>query len=54
LNGPAAAAGDDTTWTDAKRLFNFRTLEVARDGTPVASVVDTAGKTRFSLELQPS
>jgi protease II len=52
-NAPAAA-GDVTTWADAKRWFNFGTLEVARDGTLVASIVDTAGNTRFSLELEPS
>jgi protease II len=53
LNAPPAA-GDVTTCADAKRWFNFGTLEVARDGTLVASIVDTAGNTRFSLELEPS
>jgi alkaline phosphatase D len=53
FNGPAAA-GDVTTWADAKRWFNFGTLEVARDGTLVASVLDTAGNTGFSLKLEPS
>ncbi len=51
--GPVTAA-DVTTWTEAKRWFNFGTLEVARDGTLVAGIVDTAGETRFSLELEPS
>jgi hypothetical protein len=53
FNGPAAA-GDVTSWSDAKRWFNFGTVEVARDGTLVASIVDTAENTRFSLELEPS
>jgi len=42
-----------TSWTEAKRWFNFGTLEVAGDGTMTAAVVDTAGQTRFSLQLAP-
>jgi len=41
------------SWPEAKRWFNFGTLEVARDGTLRAGIVDTAGRTQFSLELVP-
>jgi alkaline phosphatase D len=53
FNGPASA-GDVTTWAEAKRWFNFGMLEVSRDGTLIARIVDTAGQNRFSLELDPS
>jgi alkaline phosphatase D len=53
FNGPASA-GEVTTWAEAKRWFNFGTLEVAPDGTLIARIVDTAGQNRFSLELDPS
>jgi alkaline phosphatase D len=43
-----------TSWAEAKRWFNFGTLEVAEDGTLTAGIVDTAGETEFSLELEPS
>jgi alkaline phosphatase D len=43
-----------TSWAEAKRWFNFGTLEVTEDGTLTAGIVDTAGETEFSLELEPS
>jgi hypothetical protein len=42
-----------TSWAEAKRWFNFGTLEVAGDGTLTAGIVDTAGRVQFSLELTP-
>jgi alkaline phosphatase D len=42
-----------TSWDEAKRWFNYGTLEVARDGTLTLGIVDTAGRARFSLELEP-
>jgi alkaline phosphatase D len=42
-----------TSWTEAKRWFNFGTLEVAADGTLTAGIADTAGETEFELELTP-
>jgi alkaline phosphatase D len=42
-----------TSWAEAKRWFNFGTLEVAVDGTLTAGIVDTAGRTQFALELTP-
>jgi alkaline phosphatase D len=50
--GPAAAA-DVTTWEQAKDWFNFGTLDIERDGTLTAGIVDTAGEYQFSVELQP-
>jgi alkaline phosphatase D len=42
-----------SSWTEAKRWFNFGTLEVAGDGTLTAGIVDTAGRVQYSLELAP-
>jgi alkaline phosphatase D len=42
-----------TTWEQAKRFFNFGTLEVARNGELTAEIVNTAGNTQFSLTLTP-
>src|SRR5829696_718025 len=42
-----------TTWEQAKRFFNFGTLEVARNGELTAEIVNTAGNTQFSLMLTP-
>ena len=50
--GPATAEAV-TSWAEAKRWFNFGTLEVATDGTLTAAIVDTAGHVQFSLELAP-
>jgi alkaline phosphatase D len=50
--GPPTA-NDVTSWADGKRWFNFGTLEVARDGTLTASILDTAGTAQYSLELEP-
>ena len=50
--GPASAT-DVTTWDEAKRWFNFGTLEVAQDGALTAGIVDTAGERVFTLELSP-
>ena len=50
--GPATAT-DVTTWTEAKRWFNFGTLEVARDGSLTAGIVNTAGERVFAVELEP-
>lgn len=50
--GPETAAAV-TSWAEAKRWFNFGTLEVRQNGRLTAGIVDTAGETRFSLELSP-
>ena len=50
--GPESA-GAVTTWTEAKRWFNFGTLTVRDDGTLTAGVVNTAGESVYSLELAP-
>jgi alkaline phosphatase D len=50
--GPPTAA-DVTTWEQAKGWFNFGTLEIERDGTLTAAIVDTAGDAQFSVELEP-
>lgn len=42
-----------TSWEEAKRWFNFGTLEVTRDGALTGAIRDTAGDVRFSLELAP-
>jgi len=42
-----------TTWEQAKRFFNFGTLEVGRDGELTAEIVNTAGDTQFALTLTP-
>ena len=42
-----------TTWEDAKRFFNFGTLELDRDGELTAEIVNTAGQEQFSLTLTP-
>jgi alkaline phosphatase D len=43
-----------TSWVEAKRWFNFGTLEVAENGTLTAAIVDTAGARQYALELSPS
>jgi alkaline phosphatase D len=50
--GPAVAE-DVTSLAEAKRWFNFGTLEVRGAGTLVVGIVDTAGESRFSLQLEP-
>jgi alkaline phosphatase D len=50
--GPATAAAV-TPWTEAKRWFNFGTLEVSVDGSLTVGIVNTAGDRVFSLELAP-
>jgi alkaline phosphatase D len=52
FHGPATP-GDVSSWTEAKRWFNFGTLEVDADGDLTAQVVDTAGQPRFKLTLPP-
>jgi alkaline phosphatase D len=42
-----------TTWEEAKRWFNFGTLEVDRSGRLTAAIVNTAGQRQFSLALTP-
>jgi alkaline phosphatase D len=42
-----------TTWEEAKRWFNFGTLEVDRSGRLTAAIVNTAGERVFSLTLAP-
>ena len=42
-----------TSWTEAKRWFNFGTLEVDEDGVLTAGIVTTAGEEVFELELRP-
>jgi alkaline phosphatase D len=42
-----------TTWQEAKRWFNFGTLDFAQDGTLTAGIVNTAGQTQFSIALKP-
>jgi hypothetical protein len=42
-----------TSWEEAKRWFNFGTLEVTKDGTLTGAIRDTTGNVRFSLELVP-
>jgi alkaline phosphatase D len=51
--GPDTAA-DVTSWQEAKRWFNFGTLEFGGNGKLTAGLVDTAGNVQFSLELVPS
>jgi alkaline phosphatase D len=52
FHGPASPA-DVTSWDQAKRWFNFGTLEVGAGGELKAGVVDTAGEPQFSLTLAP-
>jgi alkaline phosphatase D len=52
FHGPDSPA-DVTNWEEAKRWFNFGTLEVDAGGKLTAEVVDTAGEPRFSLTLEP-
>jgi alkaline phosphatase D len=53
FHGPASFA-DVTSWEEAKRWFNFGTLEVGAAGDLKAEVIDTAGRPQFSLTLEPS
>jgi hypothetical protein len=52
FHGPATPA-DVTNWDEAKRWFNFGTLEIGARGDLTAQVVDTAGEPRFSVVLDP-
>jgi alkaline phosphatase D len=52
FHGPASPA-DVTSWEQAKRWFNFGTLETGAGGDLTAEVVDTAGEPQFSLTLEP-
>jgi alkaline phosphatase D len=52
FHGPASPAGV-TSWDQAKQWFNFGTLGIGADGDLTAKVIDTAGKARFSLTLEP-
>jgi alkaline phosphatase D len=52
FHGPATPA-DVTSWEEAKRWFNFGTLEVGAGGDLTAQVIDTAGDPQFSLTLEP-
>jgi alkaline phosphatase D len=51
FHGPASPA-DVTNWEQAKRWFNFGTLEVETDGDLTAEVVDTAGVPLFSVTVE--
>ena len=51
--GPSAAT-DVTTWEQAKSWFNFGTIQIDKNGTLEAAIVDTAGHRRFELRLPPS
>ena len=42
-----------TSWDQAKRFFNFGTLEVERDGELTAEIVNAMGDKQFSLTLVP-
>jgi alkaline phosphatase D len=42
-----------TSWTEAKRWFNFGTLEVDADGALTAGIVNTAGERVFAMTLRP-
>jgi alkaline phosphatase D len=53
FHGPASFA-DVTSWEEAKRWFNFGTLEVGAAGDLKAEVIDTAGRPQFSLTLEPT
>lgn len=53
FHGPASPA-DVTSWDEAKRWFNFGTLEVGAAGELKAEVIDTAGQPQFSLTLEPN
>jgi alkaline phosphatase D len=48
--GPEAAT-DVVTWEDAKRWFNFGTVEIARSGALTLRIVNTHGERLFSLTL---
>jgi hypothetical protein len=48
LHGPSSPA-EVTSWEQAKRWFDFGTLEVGAGGQLTAQVVDTAGEPQFSL-----
>jgi alkaline phosphatase D len=50
--GPATA-NDVITWADAKRWFNFGTLEVDAAGRLSAGIVNTAGAAVYELTLAP-
>jgi alkaline phosphatase D len=45
---------DVVTWEQAKRFFNFGTLEIDAHGTLTIGIVDTAGDRVFSLPLAPA
>jgi alkaline phosphatase D len=51
FHGPASAAAV-TSWDEAKRWFNFGTLEIGAGGDLTAEVVDTAGEPQFSITLE--
>jgi alkaline phosphatase D len=42
-----------TSWTEAKRWFNFGTLEVDTGGALTAGIVNTAGERIFEVTLSP-
>jgi alkaline phosphatase D len=52
FHGPESPA-QVTSWEEAKRWFNFGTLEVGVRGDLTAQVVDTAGEPQLSLTLVP-
>jgi alkaline phosphatase D len=52
FHGPASPS-DVTSWDEAKRWFNFGTLEIEAGGDLTAEVVDTAGEPQFSVTLEP-
>jgi alkaline phosphatase D len=50
--GPATAEAV-TSWTEAKRWFNFGTLVIDRRGSLTMRIVNTAGEREFQLEVMP-
>ena len=44
---------DVRNWKQAKRWFNFGTLEVRDGANSRPRVINTAGKSRFALSLSP-
>lgn len=52
FHGPESAAAV-TTWSEAKKWFNYGTIEIDADGHLVSHIKDTSGKSLYSLQLKP-
>ena len=48
------SAGDVTSWEEAKRWFNYGTLEIDSYGNLTSKVKDTNGVPKYTLQLNPS